>query len=143
MTRIFHHHDVWEDARAGLYRLPSIMDEWIAQLNSRLLLRTPHAFFRIAMEMVDGWPKSSEANLSNRSRNRQAWIGQATCCFAFGAAEHQVKAAWHELTLQEQSDANHTADEVIVIWEIAHNAKEKAKHERFGGCATARLLDVR
>ena len=67
--------------------------------------------------MISEWRVSASVQLSNRSRNRQAWIGQAACCFAFDCPEHQVKAAWHRLTETQQVLANHTADAIIQIWE--------------------------
>lgn len=67
--------------------------------------------------MIHAWPKAAEANLSNKSLNRQAWIGHATYCYFFGANESQGIEAWHQLTVQEQLEANATADEVIKIWE--------------------------
>jgi hypothetical protein len=70
------------------------------------------------MSMVaDGWKYSAEVNLSNRNRNRQAWLGQASCCLIVGAPEDLTKQAWHTLTAAEKIAANAVADEVIAAWE--------------------------
>lgn len=117
MERTFRHHDLWEDSRSGLYDLPSTSDDPYHVLMSAKLLSTPHEFFNVAMTMIDTWPIAASVNLSNKSRNRQAWVGQASCCYDCGAKEHQVKEAWHTLTHEQQEEANAVADEVIDIWE--------------------------
>lgn len=117
MNKIYTNHKEWEDANSGMYDCPSSTDDPLkVSLSAELLANAPR-FFNAAMEMVDTWTVSAKTNLSNRSRNRQAWIGQATCCYVFGAKEHQVKEAWHTLTKKQQDDANEAADEVISIWE--------------------------
>ncbi len=97
--------------------MPSERDNKIAQVEAQSLLCNSELFEITSQKMVDAWPFAAEANLTNRSRNRQAWIGQATCCFAYGSAEHQTKEAWHQLTSQEQAAANLAADKVISHWE--------------------------
>ena len=96
------------------------MDEELCVVWSKKLLISSGWFFQSASKMIQQWPKAAEVNLSNKSRNRQAWIGQATCCYMFGANEHQVKEAWHLLTEEEQSKANAIADEIIEIWESTY-----------------------
>lgn len=117
MKRIFEHHDLWEDSRSGQYDLPSVLDDPYKILISAKLLSTPHEFFNVAMNMIDSWPVAASVNLSNKSRNRQAWLGQASCCYDNGAKEHEVKEAWHTLTHKQQEEANAVADEVIQLWE--------------------------
>lgn len=107
----------WEDFRAGMYVLPSKEDEDLQVRCAVRLLSKPSMFYAVALRMIDEWPVSARVHLSNTSRNRQAWIGQASCCFAYGCPEHQTKDAWHRLSLDQQSVANKTADEVIEIWE--------------------------
>lgn len=120
MNRVFTNHKEWEDANSGLYDFPSSVDDALTVLLSAELLANEGKFFNQAMQMIDSWTVAAATNLSNRARNRQAWIGQATCCYAFGAKEHQVKDAWHTLTKKQQEQANNTADEVIAIWENAN-----------------------
>jgi hypothetical protein len=67
--------------------------------------------------MILSWPISANVNLSHTSRNRQAWIGQASCCFNHGANERSTKIAWRQLRIKQQIKANLTADKVIVQWE--------------------------
>lgn len=120
MTKVFANHELWEDSKSGLYDLPSVKDDPYQILMSAKLLSTPHEFFNVAMMMIDSWPVAAQVNLSNKSRNRQAWLGQASCCYDCGAREHQVKEAWHTLNNEQQKAANDVADEVIAIWEAHH-----------------------
>jgi hypothetical protein len=120
MKRVFYSYERWEDFFAGQYELPSCHDSIAAEISSAMLLRSPSQFYCVAQQMISEWTFSAEANLSNRSRNRQAWIGQASCCYAFGAKEHQVKSAWHTLTPEEQSAANKIADEIVELWETVY-----------------------
>mgnify|MGYP001327108776 CR=1 FL=1 len=117
MKRIYHHYNEWEDFKAGLYRLPCCHDSQHQVTLSKGLLSQPTIFYNTALQMIQEWGVASEVNLSNRGRNRQAWIGQATCCFSHKAAEHQTKEAWWMLDKDQQAKANEAADCVIEIWE--------------------------
>jgi len=120
MKQIFHRYEVCEDYLAGLYRLPGPMDCELHVSIARMILTRQSIFYNAAIAMVEQWPIAAENNLSNLHRNRQAWIGQATCCFVQGVAEHETKAAWNLMSPQQQLEANNTADEVIKEWEKAH-----------------------
>ena len=116
MTRVYHHYEKWEDWKDGMYRLDLEAQEHITLRAARLL--SDPALLGIAMRhVIRGWPHSSAVNLSNRSRNRQAWLGQASCSLICGATEDLTKAAWHRLSHAEQLAANQVADEVIAEWE--------------------------
>lgn len=117
MKQLFHHHSQWEDAKAGLYRLPSVQDSLHQEELSVGLLASPAAFYAAGLAMIQDWPVSAEVNLSNRSRNRQAWVGQASCCFNHRASEQQTKQAWWRLSDKQRQQANETADCIINIWE--------------------------
>jgi hypothetical protein len=117
MEKVFHHYSEWEDFKHGLYRLPCVQDSQHQVLLSASLLGSPAAFYNVSLSMISEWGVSAEVNLSNRSRNRQAWIGQAACCFNHKAAEHQTKEAWWMLSKEQQQAANEAADCVIEIWE--------------------------
>ena len=120
MKRIFHAYEEWEDYKAGMYRLPCVQDSTTQVLESANLLASPAIFYAVALAMVSEWAISAAVNLSNRSRNRQAWLGQAACCFNHRAAEHQTKEAWHTLTREQQYAANKIADEIVVLWETCY-----------------------
>jgi hypothetical protein len=68
----------------------------------------------LAMKRVTNeWPYSSEHNLTNKSINRQAWLGQAACYKITGAPESVTKEAWNTLSPEVQDKANGIADKVI------------------------------
>lgn len=121
MERIFHPYEEWEDYQYGLYRLPSTQDSAHQVDLSKSLLSMPTVFFNVALQMMQEWKIATAVNLSNRSRNRQAWIGQASCCFNHKASESQTKEAWWMLNQEQQAAANKVADEIIELWE-SHNA---------------------
>lgn len=117
MKRVYHHYEKWEDWKDGLYRLTlDPVDEILISRSARLL-SDPELFHINALRVITAWPYSAAVNLSNRSRNRQAWLGQASCCFACGSPEDLTKQAWHRLSPAEQDAANAVADRVIAEWE--------------------------
>lgn len=120
MKRKFHHFDVWEDWKDGLYRrsVPS-MDKLMIDRAARLL-RDPKWLKQAMTYCAFQWKHAADQNLSNTSRNRQAWLGQSACCYVVGATEAMTKEAWHLLSPAEQDRANAVADEVIALWESEH-----------------------
>lgn len=121
MKRIWHHYETWEDWRAGLYR--EVRDQWtaadLAAAAARLLADPPR--LESAMRYVAfHWPHAAEHNLTNPSRNKQAWLGQAACCHAVGAPEVLTKAAWWTLGADQRNAANMVADRVLAEWREAY-----------------------
>jgi hypothetical protein len=106
--------DYWEDYRAGMYR--SDMDPWRSAL-SEALLGDPDHFYEVAREMIREWPNSAHHNLVNMWSGRNAWLGQAACCYAHGATAADTKAAWGLLTNDQQRAANAVARTVQEQWE--------------------------
>jgi len=116
ISQIFHHYKKWEDWKGGLY--DSNCDRFDEKLNlSKEVLEDENLFLEVAKDMVSSWIYSSEQNLSDRSMNRQAWIGQASCCFNHGAPDYVTIQAWWMLTDEQRSKANSVADKVISEWE--------------------------
>lgn len=114
MTRFYAPYQIWEDFNAGMYRSKT---DYTLALKCSLLLSDQCAFLDSAIKMVFEWEIASAVNLSNKSRNRQAWIGQATCCYIHGANENTTIAGWRMMDTQTQADANATADTVISYFE--------------------------
>jgi hypothetical protein len=114
MKRYFASYWYWEDWKYGLYK-SQIIDHHISL--SVELLSNQDKFYSAAIKMINEWQISSAVQLSNKSRNRQAWIGQATCCFNHNASEESTKKAWWLLNTDTQIEANLTADRVINIYE--------------------------
>lgn len=81
------------------------------------ILRDLHNLKIFMQSVTTSWPVATQHNLSNRSMNRQAWLGQAACCLAEGVPEDATRFAWRTLTEHEQNEANAVADYVINKWE--------------------------
>jgi len=116
VRRVFHHHDRWEDHQAGLYALRYDNPTEGAEL-ARTLLADTEGLWAAMSAVTREWPRSSEVQLSHTSQNRQAWLGQAACCFVHGVPDDVTKQGWHMLTADQQDAANGVADQVIAEWE--------------------------
>lgn len=130
MRREFRHYREWEDWVAGLYRIPDSSEQADAVLAASLLA-DQEGFHRAATDMVTAWPVAALVNLSHVARNRQAWIGQATCCWALGVPETITKLGWHLLTPEVQVEANTTADRAIADWERRYLASRPTEWEKY------------
>ena len=113
MKQVYFHYSFWEDWKAGLYSCVDKSMEPQLINNSREILSNIELFRSIMLKILKEWKYSSQMQLSNNSRNRQAWLGQAACCYSHKVPEYLTKAAWRQLTEQQQIEANNTADEII------------------------------
>lgn len=116
MTRIFHNPSHWEDWKNGMYE-NNLYNKDKKVAKAVYLLSTPHMFENIAKQVIAKWRYSSEHHLTNMGRNRQAWLGQASCCFFAGTPEILTKEAWHQLSSYHRNRANGVADKVILLFE--------------------------
>lgn len=98
----------WEDYRAGMYRTTSAPDPDRVR-ESAFLLTDPGGFRETAREMIRQWPNAARQNLDHMWTGRNAWIGQAACCYAHGATSAETRAAWGTLTNSQQIAANQVA----------------------------------
>lgn len=123
MKRIYHRYEKWEDWQHGLYNKTVEYDELEQEKRVKLcidFLSNQQRFFTTALNVLNNWPISSDVNLSNVNRNRQAWIGQASCCYELGVPEFITKWAWRTMELNNQKEANQTANKIIKLWEEKH-----------------------
>ena len=108
--RIYHPYYLWEDYKNGLYNnklQPELINSCVE------LLQNKKHFYESARLLTKSWVYCCEVNLTNNEMNRKAWIGQATCCFRFGANSETVIVAWHKLDNYYKDEANMVADIVI------------------------------
>ena len=130
MKRVYYPYWDWEDYKAGLYVLiDTYTEEQTEKLanDAKELLSNSELFKDVGLSVISDWIKSADVNLSNPSRNRQAWIGQASCCYALKIPEWITKLGWRLMSPEQQAEANRVADEVIRIWEIKHGENCYAK----------------
>ena len=120
MQRIYHHYETWEDFTSGLWRDVTKEEERFLIDKSVQLLQSESETFFAMRNVLERWPFAAEQNLTNRSINRRAWLGQSACCYHFRAPEHLVRQAWWLLTEKERSKANQIAAGHIKHWELTH-----------------------
>lgn len=131
MKRIYHPYWVWEDFKNGLYdqeKMYSEQEEFLLANKGKELLSHLDEFEQVALKVISEWKNASEQNLTNISRNRQAWIGQASCCYKLKIPERITKLGWRLLTYEQQIEANKIADKIIKIWEKDH--AKKISHQK-------------
>lgn len=119
INQVFFHYTQWEDYKNGMYRIFSGTDnERLGLVSSaRELLGNPEQLLHEMVTVAFEWPISASVNLSNASRNRQAWLGQAACCHFSGCPEELTREAWNTITQDQQKAANDVADRVSLAWE--------------------------
>src|SRR5689334_21548419 len=97
MKRIYYRYELWEDWQHGLYNKTVDYDEAEREIRAKLcmkLLSNQNGFYEVPKKVLKDWVISSAVNLSNVNRNRQAWVGQASCCYELGVPEFITKWAW-------------------------------------------------
>jgi len=109
--RIYHHYQQWEDFHNGLYEFWELTEERREKCFELLTnLQTLHIYMHA---VVEEWKNAAEQQMTNPSRNKQAWLGQASCCMYCGANEDNVKEVWKMLSDDQQKEANNVADKII------------------------------
>jgi hypothetical protein len=116
MKKIYHNYLKWEDWKHGMFNMKSLNEDDLIQ-KAVTLLRDPTSLKYEMRWVAYNWPYSAAINLTNRSLNRQAWLGQAACCHKYGVPEYITKKAWHLLSDRQKELANAVADEVIIARE--------------------------
>lgn len=116
MKKIYHRYEKWEDNKAGMYLL-KCDDEDQKLEKCRELLSNPELLKKYMILTSQNWVFSAEMNMSNKSMNRQAWMGKSACCLYCGAPEYVTARAWKSLTDSQRIKANLVADDVISLWE--------------------------
>jgi len=130
--RIFYPHYMWEDYVAGFYDRQSIEEQKVKQCIS--LLSDQDYFWDVMCQLEIDWKHCFEYNLSNRTHNRKAWLGQVSCCYEFGVSFNVTIEAWNKLCKETQIEANYTAQRMIDLFERKNNGKDIFKAE----CARSR-----
>jgi hypothetical protein len=114
MKRVHHPYYVWEDVRAGMYAPMRGGDEID---RARELLGNADGLLDAMNDAVDAWPRAAEHFLTDLASNRRAWLGWAACCNHAGCTAQATRAAWWQLTEDQQDEANAAADVAIKRWE--------------------------
>ena len=125
MKQFYAKYTEWEDYKNGMY-IGNIDINLIEEIKK--ILCDNELFLKYAIDMVKDWNISARVNLTNKSCNRVAWIGQATCCYKLGANEITVKRAWSEISEEMKNEANNTAKKIVNSYE----SKNTKLHKNMG-----------
>ena len=139
--RYFYHYKFWECWKYGLYKT-NRKDETIINNCAKILQSVDFCDTAFSNVLVN-WPISSKVHLSNKSINRQAWIGHASFCILHGANENEGIAAWWKCTKEQQDRANSIADFYIKKFEMEYmpNAKKIIGNKCFRRCERTYNMD--
>lgn len=138
--RYFSPHYLWEDYLNGGYNLTIDKSEKPAILSKELLIN-PINFFNVMETLENEWPYCFKQNVSNRTINRKAWLGQAACLYNHGATFAQTIKGWYKMSDIQQLEANNAAQRIINIFEEKENAKNTTRDECFRRCQRTRDMD--
>lgn len=121
VKRKYHHHDKWEDAKAGMYNNPkSLRKEADAIV---MYFQDSEKVREYMIKVVTEWKYSCEQNLTNPAMNKIAYLGQASVCMAFGFSRESTMFAWNFLDEATQNKANQIAQDIINYWEEQYAEK--------------------
>lgn len=114
--RIFHTFDKWEAVDAGFYESnhPTLTPKQ-CEYKYKQVLTDEYAFTKAMEHIFMKWPNSCEHNLTNKSLNRLAWLGQASVCYTYNVPS-KFSSGWYLLTKEEQDKANKLAHKYLNIW---------------------------
>lgn len=123
LNRIWHPYWKWEETKFNMWGSVDNRSHYL-QL-AITFTGNANLYGECMLHVANEWTYSCEHNLTDRSLNRRAWIGHAACALAFRCPEDIVRAAWSELTEQQQVEANAKADEAIRSWECQRGISVK------------------
>lgn len=139
--RIFYHFQYWECWKNGLYE-NNRKDEDKIEKARKILCDVSLCDFHFS-NVLSTWPISSKVHLSNKSINRQAWVGHASFCISHGANENEGISAWWKITKEEQIRANAIADYYIKKFEKENmpNVEKISRNGRSYRCTETYRMD--
>lgn len=113
IKRIYYPCNLWEDLKNGQYKTSTHENEIVLEDLCVDLLSNTEKLYHSMRGVISDWFYAMRENISNKEINRQAWLGQAACCYQFGAPDYITKRAWFRLTNHQRVAANNIADKVI------------------------------
>lgn len=118
LERVYHPVDQWEEIAANMWG--DVADKE-ASIELAIRFTGDYKLYGSYMRrVVSEWPISCENALTDYYLNRRAWLGHAACAMAHRLPEDIVRAAWKELSDEQQLLANQEASAAIQAWEYAY-----------------------
>lgn len=87
------------------------------------LLRDLDKFEAALKIIISQWTYSCEHNLTNRSLNKVAYMGQAACALVYGIPHYISCSGYNLLTDEQKARADEMAQYYVDLWEIDHKEK--------------------
>jgi len=128
MKQFYAKYTEWEDFINGMYEIPNKKDFDTYVNNSIIMLSDCNMFLNTCKLILLNWNISSMVNLTNKSCNRRAWLGQSACSYVYKSPEICTRIAWSRLTEDERLNANNVADSIINNFEIFYESKNIKLH---------------
>ncbi len=114
--RIYHTFDKWEAVDYGFYdQSHKTMTKKQCEYKYKQLLSDEKKFSEVLDKVLSEWKHSCEHNLTNKSMNRIAWLGQAAVAYKYNVPS-KYSSGWQLLTEEEQEKANIVAFEQLNRW---------------------------
>jgi hypothetical protein len=115
-TRIFHHYDKWEHVAYNFFGVNH--PKWTkiqCEHKYKSLLTDIPKFYEVMNRVILEWPNACEHNLTNKSMNRIAWLGQASLAY-----EYQIPSIYCSgfqlLNNKQKEAANMAALDILNQW---------------------------
>jgi hypothetical protein len=123
-TRIFHTYDKWENVEYNFYGAEhSKWSKLQCEHKYKELMTDIVEFKKVLLNVTSEWKHSCEHNLTNRSLNRIAWLGQAAMAYKYNIP-CIYSSGWQLLSEIEQGKANSIALDVLNLW-LNNNGLDK------------------
>lgn len=128
MIQKYYHYTVWEDFKNGMY------DEVKEGRNERVkqaveLLSNTELLYKQMTRVTKEWKFATEQNLTNKSINHQAFLGQTACNIWKGIKEDETREAWGLLTCEQRYKANKIADKVFDEWSAIYERETEGHYQ--------------
>ena len=129
IPRVYHPWTLWEEVNFNMWGSVANRQEAIAQAieftgNAKL-------YGSFMQRVIKEWPISCENALTDYSLNRKAWLGHAAVALVLRLPEDVTRAAWAELSYEQQLLANKEASRAIQTWEHAY-IKDRKLYKNLG-----------
>lgn len=134
MKQKFYHYTMWEDFQNRMYDEAKDGREERVQKAVELLSDLPLLYEQMS-RVTKEWKFATEQNLTNKSINHQAFLGQTACNIWAGIKEDETREAWGRLTCEQRYKANKIADRVFDEWQFKYERENES-------CYQMSLLDL-
>lgn len=115
-NRIFHVYEKWEAINYDWFALKhKTMTKVQCEWKYKELMTNLDEFEDVLINVINEWKYSCEHNLTNKSLNRVAWLGQAAMAYKY-KIPNIYSSGWQLLSEDEQNNADLIAFNVLNIW---------------------------